>query len=164
MPDLKLVVTGRPSSGMKGYTAEQLLGSLSAEVKSRVRLLGYVAKNELANLVKEASLLAYPSRWEGFGLPPLEAMSAGVPVVASDTPAVSEVTGGAAILVNPDDPVQWAAAMRRILHETSFRQELIERGKKRSATFTWEKCALQTAQLYHIVARNLAQDGVAHLG
>jgi alpha-1,3-rhamnosyl/mannosyltransferase len=156
MPDLKLVVTGKPSSGMKGYTTEELLGPLSAEVRSRVRLMGYVARSELARLVQEASLLAYSSRWEGFGLPPLEAMSAGVPVVASDTPAVSEVTGGAALLVSPDDRVQWAMAMRRILNETSLRQELIEGGKKRSATFTWEKCARQTADVYHSVAGNEA--------
>jgi glycosyltransferase involved in cell wall biosynthesis len=163
MPDLKLVVTGRSSSGMKGYTVEQLLGTLSAEVRPRVHLVGYVAKSELAGLVRGASLLAYPSRWEGFGLPPLEAMSAGVPVVASDTPAVSEVTAGAAMLVNPDDAVQWAEAMRRILNEPFFREELIKGGKKRSATFTWEKCARQTAELYHIVAGDKARLGVADL-
>jgi alpha-1,3-rhamnosyl/mannosyltransferase len=154
IPDLRLVITGEPVAGMQGYTPAQLIGALPADIRSRVQLTGYVARDELLSLLANASALAYPSRWEGFGLPPLEAMSAGVPVLASDTPAVAEATGGAACLCDPDDAQQWARALERVLLDHEHAQRMIEAGRRQSATFTWERCAAQTARVYHHIANS----------
>jgi glycosyltransferase involved in cell wall biosynthesis len=153
IPDLDLVITGKQPAGMKGYSREQLVGILPEEIRSRVKLMGYVAREKLPRLVANAAALAYPSRWEGFGLPPLEAMSAGVPVVASKTPAVEEVTAGAAYLCDPDDAGEWAEALGRIILDPGCTQRMVETGLRRSSDFTWERCAAQTAQVYHKVAR-----------
>lgn len=152
LPDLQLVITGKPARGMKGYTEEDLLGSLPAKTRSRVKRTGYVAQDKLYALVARASVLAYPSRWEGFGLPPLEAMLAGVPVVASLTPAVEEVTGGAALLCDSDNPHEWAKTLEIILRDPKTAAEMSDLGRKRAAAFTWERCARETAELYHRVA------------
>jgi glycosyltransferase involved in cell wall biosynthesis len=105
-------------------------------------------------LVARATALCYPSRFEGFGLPPLEAMAAGVPVLAADTPAVAEVSGGAALLADPDDPEAWAQALRRLLAEPGLAEQLRRDGLRRSAQFTWAYCARQTARLYKRVAHD----------
>ena len=110
-PDVNLVITGKPARGMRGYTEEELIGALPTKTRDRVRFAGFVEQEELHRLVAGATLLAYPSRWEGFGLPPLEAMLAGVPVVASLTPAVEEVTEGAALLCDADNPREWAKTL-----------------------------------------------------
>jgi glycosyltransferase involved in cell wall biosynthesis len=151
-PDLKLVITGRPSPGMRGYTEEGLRTLLPDDVRSRLVLPGYVDRQHLRELVAGASLLAYPSLFEGFGLPPLEAMAAGLPVVAADTPAVAEVTGGAAVIVKPNAPDQWAASMARILQDADYSGNFKRRGVERSALFTWETCARQCVALYRRVA------------
>ncbi len=114
--------------------------------------MGYVPSEEKHDLTRGASVLCYPSRFEGFGLPPLEAMSFGVPVVAANTPAVAEVTGGAALLANPDDPSAWTQALERILRKTEEAAGLRAAGLARSDLFTWERCAQQTVRLYKRVA------------
>lgn len=151
LPHLRLIITGNPSRGMKGYSPDDLLRGLPAEIRSKVNLMGYVPQDALPALIQGASTLAYPSRFEGFGLPPLEAMAAGVPVVAANTPAVVEVTGGAALIAEPDNPEQWAGAIERILLDQAEAQRLREAGLRRSAAFTWDRCAEQTARLYHMV-------------
>ena len=159
MPDLRLLISGEPSTGMKGYTAEELVGPLPEDIRSRVELLGYVARDDLPHLVGNATLLAYPSRWEGFGLPPLEAMLAGVPVVATRTPVVEEVTAGAADLCNPDNPGEWVKAFYRVVMDKNHAKRMVEAGLRRSAAFTWERCATQTASLYHRVAHKASASG-----
>jgi glycosyltransferase involved in cell wall biosynthesis len=151
-PDVDLVITGKPARGMQGYTAESLLGTLPAKTRARVRLAGFVEQDALYRLVAGATLLAYPSRWEGFGLPPLEAMLAGVPVVASLTPAVEEVTEGAALLCDADNPHEWAKTFETVLGDPETAATLSEAGRKRAALFSWEQCARETAALYHRVA------------
>jgi glycosyltransferase involved in cell wall biosynthesis len=153
IPDLDLAITGTQPAGMKGYSRKELVDSLPDEIRSRAKLMGYVAREELPRLVANAAALAYPSRWEGFGLPPLEAMSAGVPVIASKTPAVEEVTAGGAYLCDPDNVSEWVEAFRRILLDRGCTERMVEAGLRRSADFTWERCAAQTAQVYHRVAR-----------
>ncbi|MGA7731136.1 MAG: glycosyltransferase family 1 protein [Chloroflexia bacterium] len=153
IPDLDLVITGEQPVGMKGYSPAELVGMLPDEIRSRIKLMGYVAREKLPRLVANAVALAYPSRWEGFGLPPLEAMSAGVPVVASKSPSIEEVTAGAAYLCDPDNVSEWVEAFRRILLDPDRAQRMVELGLRRSADFTWERCAAQTAQVYHQVAR-----------
>ena len=153
LEELDLVITGDTPRGMKGYSRDELFGLLPAEIHSRLHLVGYVSQESRNALVAGATALCYPSRFEGFGLPPLEAMAAGVPVVASDTPAVAEVTGGAALLAHPDDPRAWAQALRRLRDEPALAEQLRAAGKRRSADFTWARCALQTARLYRRVAQ-----------
>ncbi|MEP6775021.1 MAG: glycosyltransferase family 1 protein [Chloroflexota bacterium] len=152
-PEVKLVLTGKPARGMKGYTEESLLSHLPPKTRARVVLTGFVEQDEMYELVAGASLLAYPSRWEGFGLPPLQAMLAGVPVVASLTPAVEEVTEGAAMLCDADNPHEWAKTFEMVLGDPKVTLALGDAGRKRAALFSWERCARETAALYHRVAR-----------
>jgi glycosyltransferase involved in cell wall biosynthesis len=152
VPGVDLVITGDTPRGMKGYTRQELLSYVSDEYRRRVKLVGYVSSEEKQALVGGASVLCYPSRFEGFGLPPLEAMAAGVPVVAADTPAVVEVTGGAALISDPDEPREWSAAIESVLLDPGLARRLREAGLRRSADFTWAACARRTALLYRSVA------------
>jgi glycosyltransferase involved in cell wall biosynthesis len=103
---------------------------------------------ELTGLYRRASILAFPSRAEGFGIPLLEAMAWGVPAVASNIPALAEVAGDAALLVDPEDTDGLAAALRDLGSNRELRRELIERGRKRAAEFTWPKAAEKTWRVY----------------
>jgi glycosyltransferase involved in cell wall biosynthesis len=154
MPDMRLVITGSTPRGMKGEreTPARLLEALPADLRSRVHLMGYVSSSDLRVLLRNANLLAYPTRYEGFGLPPLEAMSAGVPVVASDTPAVVEVTGGAALYANPHSPQEWKERFLRVALSPETAATLMQAGLLRSALFSWERCAQETADLYRAVS------------
>jgi glycosyltransferase involved in cell wall biosynthesis len=100
-------------------------------------------------------VLAYPSLYEGFGLPTLEAMAAGVPVVTTTAGALPEVVGDAAVLVEPGDSDALAHALERVLSDELERLALIERGHKRASMFTWEACAKGLTDLYDEAARNL---------
>jgi glycosyltransferase involved in cell wall biosynthesis len=146
--EVHLVIMGSAPAGMKQGPLAARLASLPPHIRSRIHLVGYVARRELASLLASAALLAYPSRFEGFGLPPLEAMAAGVPVVASDTPAVLEATGGAALTASTHDPRQWQAAFSLILTNPSIAEALRQSGKQRAAQFTWERTAAQVVALY----------------
>jgi len=152
LPGVNLVITGDTPRGMRVYTKQELLSHIPDEYRHRVQLVGYVSAKEKQALVAGSSVLCYPSRFEGFGLPPLEAMAAGVPVVASNTPAVVEVTGGAALMANPDQPGEWSAAIESVLLYPDLAGLLRQAGRQRSAEFTWERCARRTALLYRRVA------------
>jgi alpha-1,3-rhamnosyl/mannosyltransferase len=153
LSDVGLLVTGRASGGMKGAQPEQLIARLPPEVQARTRSLGFVPREDLYALLSGASLLAYPSRIEGFGLPPLEAMSLGVPVVASDAPVLKEVSAGAALHVPAGEPGAWGEAFRRVLTDPGLSQALSEKGRQRSSLFSWERCARETIAVYRQVAK-----------
>lgn len=138
-PDLReaheLVVAGPP-----GWASETTLARLRRGLPS-VRYLGYVAERELPGLTAGASVFVYPSLYEGFGFPVVQAMAAGVPVVTSNLASLPEVTGGAALLVDPRSPSEIASAMARLLASPSIRADLAARARRRAQRFRWEECA-----------------------
>jgi len=146
----------RPPLVLSGpaWASSEALASLAQtlNVASRVRFAGDLRdERELSCLYSGASLLVQPSLAEGFGLPPLEAMACGVPVLSSDAGSLPEVLGDAAELLPPRDPEAWAAAVLRLLSDGSRRADLIERGAKRAAEFTWERTAAATHAIYEEV-------------
>ncbi len=128
---VQLVIVGRPA-----WLAEPILAE--AERRPYVHLPGFIADGDLPALYRQATLFAFPSLYEGFGLPPLEAMACGTPVVASNASSVPEVVGEAGLLVEPKDVAGWTAAMGRLLEDAALRHQLREAGLRRAAAFTWE--------------------------
>lgn len=117
-----------------------------------VHFLGYVDGADMPGLYSGADLLAFPSLYEGFGLPVLEAMACGTPVVTSSVSALPEVAGDAALLVDPKDVAALTEAMERALADEALRAELRARGLQRAREFSWEKAARGTVQVYEVVA------------
>ena len=113
-----------------------------------VQFLGYVDDEDLPALYSLAALFAMPSVYEGFGLPPLEAMACGTPVVCSNASSLPEVTGDAALLAPPRDVGEWATALRRALTDGSLRADLAARGPRQAARFSWAAAAEQTRAVY----------------
>ena len=110
--------------------------------------LGSADEATLLALYRSAAALVYPSRYEGFGLPLVEAMACGVPVIASRASCIPEVTGDAAVLLDPDDVEGWTAALAKLLGDAGFAAALGEAGARRAATFSWRRTAEQTAAVY----------------
>ena len=140
----KLVVAGQRAwkFGDDFRLAEEL--GLAAEVI----FTGYVQPEDMPVLYNAADLFVFPSLYEGFGLPPLEAMACGVPVVASNVSSIPEVVGDAAILTDPRDAAALCDAMERILKDVGLQASLRKRGLERAAGFSWEKAARETIAVY----------------
>lgn len=119
---------------------------------NKVRFLDYVPAEDLVALYNLADLFVFPSLYEGFGLPPLEAIACGLPVVASTAPALREVLDGAALLVHPQDVTALAEAMAAALGDEALRSRLREAGLQRAALFSWERTARETAAVYREAA------------
>jgi glycosyltransferase involved in cell wall biosynthesis len=135
--DLRLVLIGDDVSryGSLRRTVEE------AGVRPDVRFFGFVPHRTLAALYRMASVFAFPSLYEGFGLPPLEAMACGTPVVTSRLSSLPEVVGDGALLVDPYSEEEIAAGIARLLDDGELRHALIERGLARAATYSWERSA-----------------------
>lgn len=143
--ETRLVLVG--TMGWKyGAVVESLekLGPL----RDRVIVTGFAADADLAALYSGALLFAYPSRYEGFGLPVLEAMRCGVPVVTSDNSSLPEVVGDAGLMIPAEDGEALEAAMRRLHEDEGLRRELAEKGFAHAATFSWERTVAETAKVY----------------
>jgi len=125
-----------------------LVGNVSREA---ARFLGYVPAADLRVLYGLARAVVYPSLWEGFGLPVIEAMACGCPVVTSGVSALPEVAGGAALLVDPTATEELAAAIERVWTDDSLRSDLVARGRTRARAFTWERTARETLAVYERV-------------
>ncbi|MBO1059171.1 MAG: glycosyltransferase family 4 protein [Dolichospermum sp. JUN01] len=112
-----------------------------------VKFLNYVSYDELPIIINQAIALVFPSLWEGFGLPVLEAMACGTPVITSNISSLPEVAGDAAILINPYNPGEITAAMTTIINDSETRKQLVEKGLKRANQFSWEKTGLATVEV-----------------
>ena len=146
-PELRLVVAGRAGWGSEAL--DQAVAGLPVDVRRRVRRTGWLPDAERNDLLAGATVLAYPSRYEGFGLPPLEAMAAGVPVVATDAGSLPEVLGPAATLVPVGDVDALSGALAAALAlEGAARDAVVATGRLHAASFTWEACASGLAALY----------------
>jgi glycosyltransferase involved in cell wall biosynthesis len=145
---LPFIINGRPGvpqlviAGRPGWAYGDTLERIAAE--PGVRYLGHVDDATLTALYESASVLAFPSLYEGFGLPLLEAMSRGVPAVIGEAGALPELAHTAAIAVEPEDVDGIAGALERLLSDAQLRQKLGDEGKRRAADFTWDKAADQT--------------------
>jgi glycosyltransferase involved in cell wall biosynthesis len=146
--DLRLVVAGPEGRGEPAFAA----AVAACGVADRVVRVGYLREDERQSLLDGAAVLAYPSLYEGFGFPPLEAMAAGVPVVATAAGAVPEVVGDAAELVAPGDVEALARALARVIDDTGLRAKLIEAGRVRASSFNWESAATSMIELYGLAA------------
>ena len=143
--DVRLVIAGQDGWGVAAFDT----ALHAARHRDRIVRLGFVADDTRADLLAAASVFAYPSRYEGFGLPPLEAMSAGVPVVTTRTGALPDVLGAAARFVEPGDRDALAAAIAEVLQGGAGVDALITEGRVRSAAFSWDACADGVVELYH---------------
>ena len=141
---LDLVIAGR--DGWR-FAPIRKAAAASPQV-ARIHFPGFIAQEDLPALLSTAEAFVWPSLWEGFGLPPLEAMACGTPVVTSNVSSLPEVVGGAAIQVGPNDMHGLSDAMLRIVEDTPLRTDLIARGKARAAEFTWERTARLTLDSY----------------
>ena len=149
-PDLLLVFAG--GDGWGAVDLGDLTARLPIGIRRRIVRLGYVNEAEKSWLLGQARVLAYPSVYEGFGLPPLEAMQRGTPVVSSNAGSLPEVLGDAAVFVSADDPVGLAEELLRVHSDSDLRSSLVEAGLKRSATYTWRRAGSEMAEVYRTVA------------
>ena len=149
--DLRLVKAGAAGKAEAPFAAPVAAAVRELGLEREVDFLGHVPDDELPALYSGAACLAFPSRYEGFGLPPLEAMACGCPVVASDAGALPETTGGAALTVRCGDPAALADALRVVIGDRAARAELVARGLARAAAFTWERAARELGRVYDAV-------------
>lgn len=142
----RLVLAGRPA----GAYAEAVLRPLARElgVEGRVVFVGATSDDELRALYHAAEALVFPSLGEGFGLPIVEAMACGCPVVTSNLSSMPEVAGDAALLVDPHDVASIAQALRSLLRDPALRADLVARGSARAARYTWDEAARGTLRVY----------------
>jgi glycosyltransferase involved in cell wall biosynthesis len=150
--DLDLVFAGPVQTG----GAEIVAGAQSSPVADRIRLLGFTGDGDLPTLYTGAAAFIFPGKAEGFGMPSLEAMACGCPVVAARAAANVSTVGDAGLLFAPDDPDDLAAKIRRVLAPGGERAALIERGRRRAAEFTWRETARRTIAAYREVAPSSA--------
>jgi len=147
--DVTLVVAGPEGWGADAFRA----AVRRSEHRDRVVRLGWVTDDDRNALLRGATVFAYPSIYEGFGLPPLEAMSAGAPVVTTRTGGITEVAGDAALLVEPGDTDALADALDRVLRDPALADDLQTRGRANIDRFSWDRTARELSALYHRIAR-----------
>jgi glycosyltransferase involved in cell wall biosynthesis len=141
-------------AGSAGYGAREILERIeNSPARSRIRVLGYRTRDELNYLYRTAAVLAFPSLEEGFGLPVVEAMSAELPVVTSNSSALQEVAGDAALLVEPADTDGLRGALTSTLEDEHMRAGLAAAGQRRAAGFTWRRAAQNTLNVYRKLLR-----------
>lgn len=158
--DARLVLVGSEDVRRQGLESHHLW----PEVMDRVTLLSYISDHDLKHLYHAARVFVYPSLYEGFGLPPLEAMACGTPVVCSNATSLPEVVGDAALLFDPRSPEALAEAVEALWHDEGLRRVMAQRGRRRAQTFSWLDIARQTLDLYHEVCHEAVRDRVGVRG
>jgi glycosyltransferase involved in cell wall biosynthesis len=144
-PGWRLAIAGAAN----GYgAAEQLSAIEESPRRADIDVLGYVSAEQLEELYSSASIFAFPSLDEGFGMPVLDAMGHGIPVIASRRSAIPEVTGDAALLVDPENTEEWGDAVFRLTAEPGLREDLARRGRERAAQLPWEAAVERTWAVY----------------
>jgi glycosyltransferase involved in cell wall biosynthesis len=141
---LKLVIAGG-----KGWLYDEIFAQVEEwGLENEVILPGFIADEDLPALYNLAELFVFPSLYEGFGLPPLEAMACGTPVITSDRPSLPEVVGEAGLMVEATDSQELAEAMERVLTDENLRREMRGKGLEQAAKFTWEAAAGKLLDVY----------------
>jgi glycosyltransferase involved in cell wall biosynthesis len=147
----QLVLAGKPGFGYDEIEAE--IQKLPPNINQDIIETGYISDQMYTTLLQQADIFVYPSLYEGFGLPVLEAMAAGVPVIASNTSSLPEIVGQAGILANPKKAFDFAAALSRIIHHPEEKRALIKKGLVRAQEFTWSKATKQTLDILREVGQ-----------
>ena len=155
-PDLKLIIIGDDLSGNPDLRRTVVRSG----VQHDVRFLGFVPIEVLRIFYDEAKIFVFPSLYEGFGLPPLEAMAHGTPVVTSNVSSLPEVVGNAAVLVNPENVFEIMRALRRVLMDQALRDRMKERGYQQAARFSWETSVRRILEVYGEIALGPATPGL----
>ncbi|MGI8908765.1 MAG: glycosyltransferase family 4 protein [Candidatus Sumerlaeaceae bacterium] len=146
-PDHQLVLAGD-----KGWLYEGILAAAeNAAAKERIHITGHMPDDAVVELFNFCDAFVYPSLYEGFGLPPLEAMACGAPVITSNTSSIPEVVGAAAVKVNPVKVDEIAGAMRGVLADPEFAADLRQKGMEQASKFSWGRAAAQTLEVYRKV-------------
>lgn len=141
-------------AGMSGWKTEGLMKAAEGLIsRGELRLLGFVADELMPSLYAGAAAFCYPSRYEGFGLPALEAMASGVPVITANVTALPEVVGDAGIMLDPDDVEGLTERLRQLLEDRLYAQALGQLGLLRSRIFSWDRCARETFAVYEKLVR-----------
>jgi glycosyltransferase involved in cell wall biosynthesis len=151
--DIKLIKAGVPQHQRDRESNLNLIKKLRLD--DSVIFLDHIPEKDLPFLYNVADLFVFPSFYEGFGFPPLEAMACGTPVITSNTSSLPEVVGDAGIMVNPHDVDKLAEEMLKVLTKEGLRQDMINRGLERAKLFTWEKTAQETMSVYEEVLSTL---------
>lgn len=147
--NVQLVLAGR-----RGWMAQDIFDEIKIrDLLPRVRITGYVPDEHLAALYRQAAAFVYPSLYEGFGLPPLEAMTSGTPVIVSQSSSLPEVIGDAGLYVNPLDAAGLAAAMEKVLSDSGLAAALVEKGLQQAGRFSWRQAAEETMAILRETAR-----------
>ncbi|MDP3057086.1 MAG: glycosyltransferase family 1 protein [bacterium] len=134
--------------GGTGFGFEKIASAINASAfKKDIVLKGYVTESEKNDLLKNSSVFLFPSFYEGFGLPVLEAQAAGVPVITSNTSCLPEVAGAGAVFVDPKNSREITMALEKVLSDEALRQDLIQAGYENTKRFSWEKCARETLKI-----------------
>lgn len=147
-PDLRMVIIG----GFGGYMGEEIYNKIKTHPKSdKVVIMGFVAKQKISAIIQYAVALIYPSIYEGFGFPILEGMRLGVPIITSNFGAMTEIAGNACLAVDTLKIDAIAEAINQLMQNSALKYDLIQKGTKHSATFTWAKCAKNTKKIYDLM-------------
>lgn len=152
--DLNLVLVG-----VSGWQTAEIFQAAShnPHIRSRIIFTGYLPDRDLSAIYSGATAFVYPSLYEGFGLPPLEAMQCGTPVITANTSSLPEVVGEAGILIDPTQEADLCQAILRVVYDTQLQADLSQRAAQRASQFSWARCAQQTAEIYQIAATNPSQ-------
>lgn len=150
VPNVKMVKVGKPEDRQGRKNVLELINEL--KLGDDITFVGYVSEEDLPLFYNSADLFVFPSFYEGFGLPPLEAMACGLPVVASNTSSLPEVIGDAGIMKDPYDVDGFANAMHSVLTNDGLREDMVKKGLKRAKLFSWEKTATKTLKVYEEIS------------